>query len=215
MPPVHPESQYTISFTKTATKTQQPLSLATFCFLLFLDTLGSQLLWMHVQGKTDGRRVSDSSSFVLPLTRVNTEQWHTDQSTMSDGYGPRMRSMRWCTRPLSSPTTSPTNQFQGALALRHHLPFSVSSSIPCFGVQVGRRAAPPNPCCRYDHRFIVYGNDKMIQAYECAHNGWKFVAVPSSFVVHLDHGRCWGGDAEEGVVVCLCVGVASFGVLRY
>jgi hypothetical protein len=40
---------------------------------------------------------------------------------------------------------------------------------------------------RYDARFAGYGNDKAVQTYEMSWRGFKFLVMPDSFVIHIEH----------------------------
>ena len=40
---------------------------------------------------------------------------------------------------------------------------------------------------RYDARFAGYGNDKAVQTYEMSLRGFKFLVLPESFVIHIEH----------------------------
>jgi hypothetical protein len=40
---------------------------------------------------------------------------------------------------------------------------------------------------RYDARFAGYGNDKAVQTYEMSFRGFKFLVLPDSFVIHIEH----------------------------
>jgi hypothetical protein len=40
---------------------------------------------------------------------------------------------------------------------------------------------------RYDARFAGYGNDKAVQTYEMSLRGFKFLVMPDSFVIHIEH----------------------------
>jgi hypothetical protein len=40
---------------------------------------------------------------------------------------------------------------------------------------------------RYDARFAGYGNDKAVQSYEMSLRGFKFLVLPDSFVIHIEH----------------------------
>jgi hypothetical protein len=40
---------------------------------------------------------------------------------------------------------------------------------------------------RYDARFAGYGNDKAVQTYEMNWRGFKFLVMPDSFVIHIEH----------------------------
>lgn len=40
---------------------------------------------------------------------------------------------------------------------------------------------------RYDARFAGYGNDKAVQSYEMSWRKFKFLVMPDSFVIHIEH----------------------------
>jgi len=40
---------------------------------------------------------------------------------------------------------------------------------------------------RYDARFAGYGNDKAVQTYEMSWRKFKFLVMPDSFVIHIEH----------------------------
>ena len=40
---------------------------------------------------------------------------------------------------------------------------------------------------RYDARFAGYGNDKAVQTYEMSWRKFRFLVIPDSFVIHIEH----------------------------